>query len=146
MLHNILPTQERLFHFKMKNTPNPNYLLCDKSEQENLVHSLVIRPFNSEASDWLLSVVHDHLPLVPPHQVGLLDLGPLEEKLCLPLVWLISNTLSSICIWGDRKDKKKPGLHRTRSSLEARVKILRKFRVSNAAQIIQNFDGLSVNM
>ena len=59
-------------------------------------------------------------------------------------VWLISNTLSSI--WGDRKDKKKPGLHRTRSSLEAKVNILRKSRFSNAAQIIQNFDGLSINM
>ena len=144
MLHNILPTQERLFHLKMKNTPHPNCLLCDKSEPENLVHSLVTCPFNSDVSAWLLSVVHDHLPLVQPHQVVLLDLGPLEESLCLPLVWLISNTLSSI--WGDRKDKKKPGLHRTRSSLEAKVNILRKSRFSNAAQIIQNFDGLSINM
>ena len=142
MLHNILPTQERLFHLKMKNTPHPNCLLCDKSEPDNLVHSLVTCPFNSDVSAWLLSVVHDHLPLVQPHQVVLLDLGPLEESLCLPLVWLISNTLSSI--WGDRKDKKKPGLHRTRSSLKAKVNILRKSRFSNAAEIIQNCDGLSV--
>ena len=64
MLHNILPTQERLFHLKMKNTPHPNCLLCDNSEPENLVHSLVTCPFNSDVSAWLLSVVHDHLPLV----------------------------------------------------------------------------------
>jgi hypothetical protein len=54
---------------------------------------------------------------------GAIDLGLILASLCLTLVRLIRNTLSSI--FGDRKDKKKSGLHRTRSSLEAKVNIFR---------------------
>ena len=143
MLHNLLPTQARLFHLKIKNTPHPNCLLCDKSEPANLTHCLVTCPFNFDVSTWLMSVLHVHLPHLQPHQVVLLDMGHLEESLCLPLVWLISNTLS--LVWDDRKEKKKPGLHKTRSFLEAKVNILRKSRYKNAAEIIQNFQGLSLS-
>ena len=88
-----------------------------------------------------MKILHTNTPLLQPEQVVLLDLGPLDESLHLPLVRLISNTLS--IVWEDRKEKKNPKLVRTRSSLEAKVNILRKSRYSDAANIILNFEGLS---
>ena len=82
-----------------------------------------------------MSVLQVHLPHLQPQQVVLLDLGPLEESLQLPLVWLIANTLSMI--WEERKEKTKPDLHKTRSNLEAKVNILRKTRHTNAATLLE---------
>ena len=141
MMHNLLPTQARLFHMKMKNTPHPNCLLCNRPEPADLVHSLLTCPSNKEVYSWLMKILHTHTPLLQPEQVVLLDLGPLDESLHLPLVWLISNTLS--IVWEDRKEKKNPKLVRTRASLEAKVNILRKSRYSDAANTILNFEGLS---
>ena len=81
-------------------------------------------------------VLRVHVPQLQPQQVVLLDLGDLEESLQLPLVWIISNTLQNI--WKDRTEKKKPNLHRTRSTLEAKINILRKTRFQNAVQILED--------
>ena len=141
MIHNLLPTQARLFHLKMKNTLHANCLLCDLSEQGDLPHSLLTCPFNTEVYNWLMRILHNHIPHLLPQQVALLHLGPLDESLHLPLVWLITNTLS--LIWDDRIEKKKPGLHKIRSSLEAKVNILRKSRYKEAAEYIQSLEGFS---
>ena len=92
MLHNLLPTQARLFHLKIKNILHPNCLLCDRPEPADLSHSLLTCPFNMEVYTWLIGILQTHIPQL--QQVVLLHLGPLDEDLCLPLVWLISNTLS----------------------------------------------------
>ena len=141
MLHNILPTQARLFHLRIRNTPTPNCLLCDRAEPADLTHSLLTCPVNAEVYRWLMRVLHHHIPHLQPEQVVLLDVGPLDETLCLPIVWLIGNTLS--LIWDDRREKKHPRLHKTRSTLEAKINILRKSRFSASVPIIENVEGLS---
>ena len=125
-MHNLLPTQARLFHLKMRNTPHPNCLLCNRAEPADLAHSLLTCPFNTEVPSWLMSVLHNHIPHLEPKQVALLH---------LPLVWLIINTLS--LIWDDRREKKNLRLLRTSSCLEAKINILRKSRYSEAVQIIK---------
>ena len=141
MLHNILPTQARLFHLRIRNTPTPNCLLCDTAEPADLTHSLLTCPVNAEVYRWLMRVLHHHIPHLQPEQVVLLDVGPLDETLCLPIVWLIGNTLS--LIWDDRREKKHPRLHKTRSTLEAKINILRKSRFSASVPTIENVEGLS---
>ena len=136
LLHDLLPTQERLFRLGIRNTNSPNCLLCIQDVSANLTHTLITCPHNSDVSSWLTTMLRVHVPQLQPQQVVLLDLGDLEESVQLPLVWLISNTLHNI--WKDRTEKKKPNLHRTRSSLEAKINILRKTRFQNAVQIIEN--------
>ena len=134
MLHDILPTQARLHRMGMRNAPTPNCLHCDSAVPECLQHALVSCRKNREVIDWLLPVIHQHLPDVQPQQLVLLDLGILDDSMKFPLVWLISNVFS--LVWQARKDKKSPNLFHTRSMLEARVSILRKTRLANPCTII----------
>ena len=143
MLHNLLPTQARLFRLKMRNTPSNNCQLCDIIEPADVLHSLLTCPFNTEITTWLMRLLHIHLPNLQPKQVVLLDLGVVEDSLHLPLVWLIANTLS--LVWDSRKEKKKATLHKVRSSLEAKINILRKSRFKNAATILDAFPNLSLS-
>ena len=140
MLHNLLPTQARLFRLKMMNTPNDRCNLCSLEETADLPHTLVTCPFNSEVSVWLMQLLRLHVPLLQPSHVVLLHLGEVQESLHLPLVWLIANTLG--LIWDHRKEKKKPTLHSVRSTLEARINILRKTRFNNAVTILESLPNL----
>ena len=79
LLHDLLPTQERLFRFQMRNTPNPNCILCSENEAANLTHTLITCPYNLEVSTWLLSLLRVHVPHVQPKQVALLDLAYLQH-------------------------------------------------------------------
>ena len=89
-----------------------------------------------------MTLLHVHLPDVQPKQVVLLDLGAVDESLELPLVWLIANTLS--LVWENRREKKKPTLHKVRSTLEAKINILRKTRFKNATALLVAFPIFSL--
>ena len=115
MLYTLLPTQARLFWLKMRNILSSNCQLCEVLEPDDVLHSLLTCPFNSEIKTWLMRLLHIELPDIQPKQVVLLDLGVVEDSLHLPLVLLIANTLS--LVWDSRKEKKKPTLHKVRSSL-----------------------------
>ena len=94
-------------------------LFCQKNRfyQVGITKTLVFRTctFNTELTSWLMRLLNIHLPDIQPKQVLLLDLGVVEDSLPLPIVWLIANTLS--LVWDSRKEKKKPTLHKVRSSL-----------------------------
>ena len=134
MLHDILPTQSRLHRMGMRNAPTPNCTHCDTSAPDSLQHALVTCSKNLDVIEWLLKVVHQHIPGLLPQQLVLLDLGTLDDSIKFPIVWLISNVLSSI--WQAKKAKKKPNLFNTRAVLEARVSILRKARLLNHCTMI----------
>ena len=140
MINNLLPTQSRLFRLKIKDTLSPLCSRCDRGESDDLIHALITCDLNTEISTWLMTILQNHISTLQPRQVVLLDLGPLDESLRLPLVWLISSTLS--LVWEARRENKRPTLHKIRSSLEAKVNILRKTRYVNAVAIIENFEGL----
>ena len=140
MINNLLPTQSRLFRLKIKNTLSPLCSRCDRGENDDLIHALITCNLNSETSTWLMTILQNYISALQPRQVVLLDLGPLDESLRLPLVWLISSTLS--LVWEARRENKRPTLHKIRSSLEAKVNILRKTRFVNAVAIIEEFEGL----
>ena len=139
MINNLLPTQSRLFRLKIKNTPCHLCSRYDRGESDELPHALLTCSLNTETSTWLMRILQTHIPALQPKQVVLLDLGPVDESLRLPLVWLISSTLS--LVWEARRENKRPSLHKIRSSLEAKVNILRKTRFTNAVAIIDSFEG-----
>ena len=135
MLHNLLPTQERLHKMKIQSAPSPICILCDKPEPDQLHHALVTCQENKEVADWLFQHLNQHVPSLNPQQLVVLDLGSLHESLELPIVWLTAQVLSYI--WKSRKEKKKPKLYKTRAMLEAGVSILRKTRFQDECDLLE---------
>ena len=115
---------------KMSNATTNHCNLCDQNVPGNLVHSLLLCPYNDEAGQFLLDVLHQILPNLLPYQVALLDLD-VNEQLHLPVVYLIADILSQI--WLCRKEKKPCHLASIRATLEASVNIMRKSRHNEAA-------------
>ena len=137
MLHNILPTQERLHRMGLPNAPSPNCTLCDTPTPDQLQHSLLTCPQNMEVADWLLDKLRVHIPALSPQQLVLLDFGQLQEDLELPITWLVAQVLGEI--WKLRKDKKAPRLFQTRAMLEAGITIMRKTIYENCCTLLETF-------
>ena len=130
MLHDLLPSQERLFRVKMPNNSSSSCTLFDQDALGNLEHSLLLCPYNNGAGQVLLDTLHQELPNLLPKEVVLLDLD-VKEELQLPLMYLIYSTLSHI--WSFRKEKKPCHLNTIRAALEAGINIMRKSRYKEAA-------------
>ena len=132
MVHNILPTQERL-HRLLRNIDSPVCTLCQSQEVSTLPHALFTCLYNREVGQWLLDILRRHLPTVVPQQVVLLDLH-LGDHVRLPIIWLIAKTLGDI--FSCRLEKKACTLFNTRTTLEASIMLLRKTRHSKAADTL----------
>ena len=133
MVHNLLPTQQRL-HKILPSVLSPECTLCDATTTCNLLHALFFCEFNNGVGQWLLQLIRSKVPGVSPQQVILLDLN-LDDKLRLPIVWLIAKTLGSI--WTSRADKKTVNKYNTRAMLEANIMLLRKTRFIESAEILR---------
>ena len=125
MVHDLLPSQARLFRLKMPNINSEICSLCDLNMVGNLTHSLLLCPYNNGAGQFLLEKLNQHIPNILPQQVVILDLDA-GDDLKLPLVFMIASILSDI--WESRKDKKPCHLNTIRAALEAGINILRKSR------------------
>ena len=129
MIHNLLPTQQRLNRI-LVNVTSDKCTLCNSLEVCNLAHALFNCRFISNVSNWLLEHLHAIVPNLTPAQVILLDFK-VDDNLQLPVVWFIPKTLS--IIWNTRLNKKAANLFTTRAPLEADVMLLRKTRFRSAA-------------
>ena len=130
MVHDLLPTQGRLFRLRIPNANSDICSLCHSNQVGNLVHSLLLCPYNNGEGLLLLEKLGNHIPGVLPQQVVLLDLDVAEDHK-LPLAFLIASILSDV--WECRKDKKQCHLNSIRAALEAGINILRKSRHRKAA-------------
>ena len=130
MLHNLLPTKERLFRLSMPNVNENTCEFCNTGATDNLQHALLKCPSNSSTNSFLLKAIISELPDVQTEQVLLLDLH-LQPDQELPVIYLIACVLSQI--WECRKNKKLSNLTHIRANLEASIQILRKSRHYQAA-------------
>ena len=135
MVHDLLPTQARLFRLHMPNIESEVCSHCDLNVAGDLPHSIIVCPYNDNAGQYLLEKLHVYIPNLLPQQVVLLDID-VDADLHLPLLFLISSVLSDV--WECRKEKKPCHLHSIRAALEAGVNILRKSRHKKAAETITN--------
>ena len=74
----------------------PVCTLCDTDSTCNLVHALISCSHNNGVGQWLLQLVGAHVPDVSPQQLTLLDLCIDDDRIRLPIIWLIANTLGNI--------------------------------------------------
>ena len=139
LIHNLLPTQERL-HKILPNITSPTCTVCELNEICDLEHAFFRCTHNCSTGQWLLQQVRKQVHQVEPQQVLLLDFN-LEANMQLPYIWLISNTLRMI--WDSRMEKKSPRLPIIRAKLEAGIMLLRKTRNKEAATILSKLLGLA---
>ena len=93
MLHQILPTQERLFR-----TNNSINNLCKApgcNEVDDLSHSLVMCVSNQQIGTNLMELLRHHQPSLSNSAALRLELE-VEEEIELPLVWITAATLVSV--------------------------------------------------
>ena len=135
MVHDLLPSQVRLFRLGMPNISTDICSHCNNNMLGNLTHSLMLCPYNDGAGQFLLSKLNPHIQHLTPEKVLLLDFEVAKEYQ-LPVMFLVATVLSDI--WDCRKHKKPCHLHTIRAALEAGINILRKSRNFKAAITLDN--------
>ena len=136
MVHNLLPTQERLNRI-LNSVNSPLCTLCNQQVVCDLPHALITCHFNNDIGNWLircLGLLHPHLN---PQQLVILhfDLDA-KDRASLSTVWLTAKTLEAI--WQCRITKKASTIFATRATLEANIMLLRKTRFADCAEALEN--------
>ena len=135
LLHQILPTQERLHRAKKEANPRCKAPGCTSGDVGDLQHSLVQCEANQLVGKKLMETLSQYQPTISTEAALRLEFS-VEDDLELPLVWITAATLLSI--WEQRKVGSKVQPYLTRAQLEAKVNILRDTRLSKITSFLDN--------
>ena len=138
MLHQLLPTQERLARLS-PNTSSSCILPGCVNLLDDLPHALVQCQGNDGVGLKVMECVRSYAPNLDVEAALRLELDVSEEAE-LPLVWLLSTVCQAI--WKCRATRTKVNLYDIRSKLEAQINLLRETRFSNITIIL---DQLVIN-
>ena len=106
LLHNLLPTQERMHRVLGPNTViSPVCTLCTLNVVCDQAHALVQCPYNNDTITWIVRILRKLLPNLQPTQLLSLDQGiaPSDDT-ALPTTWLVAKSLNTV--WKARVNKK----------------------------------------
>ena len=134
ILHNLLPTQERITRLGM-NEDQPGLCLHCRIETEDLVHCFFDCTKNMQVGLALLGCIQQILPEISTEAAVLLDFGcilPHEESLAIQCILVTGLKY----IWETRLAKKVVTKFRMRAEIEAMVSILRRSRYQSSANIM----------
>ena len=136
LLHNLLPTQERLHRVLSHKYTSPVCTLCSQEVTCSQLHALVDCPFNNGIGFWLIRCLRQLVPSLQPAQLTSLNLGiDQHHKDALPTVWLTAKTWQAV--WTSRVNKKRTTLVITRAILEAHIMLLRKTRFKTCINTLE---------
>ena len=135
MMHDLLPTQERVARTNPRANPACQVPGCTEVV-ENRAHALVLCEGNMGVGKRVMRCLESVVPSIEVEAVLRLELG-VEEDLELPVIWMISTVFSAI--WKLRTDKSRVQLYKIRAQLEAKVNLLRETRFTNSATILDEF-------
>ena len=124
LLHQILPTQERVARTRPGTNPNCKSHRCQNSE-DTLEHALIICQSNDGVGLALLDFMRSIIPGLQTESLLRLEIN-VSEELELPLVFFISVVLSSV--WNLRVSGSRVQMYLVRSQLEAKINLLRETR------------------
>ena len=135
LLHQLLPTQERVARTKPGTSPNCRVQGC-QNQIDNIEHALIFCQSNDGVGLLLLRVVRGLLPEVEATTLSRLELqvDPDQE---LPLVFFISTVLCSI--WTLRQSGQRVQRYLVRSEMEAKINLLRETRHSGIVSKLEEF-------
>ena len=134
MLHQTLPTQERVARTKPNQSSICKMQECNANQEEDLDHALIQCEANACMGTQLLSCLNTIEPGLNAEALLRLEL-PVDEELELPVVWLLSTVFC--IIWNLRQSSTRIRQYLVRSQLEAEINLLRETRYQNAVPIIE---------
>ena len=142
LLHNLLPTQERLHRVLSHTVTSSHCTLCTEDVLCDQLHALVTCPFNNDVGHWITRCLRNILPQLQPAHLMTLNFGlDPSNKNALPTSWLSSKALN--IVWQSRVNKKATSITATRAALEAGIMLLRKTRYHTSANILENMIAVS---
>jgi hypothetical protein len=134
VIHQTLPTQERVARTKPRASPNCKLQGCSTNSEENLSHALFYCSANERIGLQLLDCLQEVQPGLQADAVLRLELN-VDDELELPVVWLLSTLLRTL--WGLRQSSTRIRPYLVRSQLEAEINLLRETRFSEAVPKIE---------
>ena len=134
LLHNLLPTEERLSRILPNSSAQCKY--CPGPVIADLTHCLLQCVHTKDVGNWLLSLVRHHDNTVSPAKLIKLMFAA-EVSAEMPLVWIIAQTL--LYVWGIRASGKTATLVLTRAMLESKISLLRETRFRNEQNLMNEY-------
>ena len=136
-LHNLLPTQERLYRVLPNKVLSPTCVLCPQAIFGDQLHSLILCPFNNGVGLWLYRCIRQLFPaLESPQLISLNFETNYKSEKIFSAIWMIAKTL--LIIWSSRTSNTVNTITITRASLEAEIMLLRKTRFRSHADGLKN--------
>ena len=124
LLHQLLPTNERLSHF-LPNT-RAGCTLCQDDVPESLVHALFTCEKNSEAAEALLQLTRHYDQGITAERALLFDLNVCDQIYELPTILVLYTGLFYIS--KNRSNKKRTAVYQIRAEIECLISLLRRSR------------------
>ena len=125
MLHQTLPTLERVARIKPNQSSRCKMQGCQANPEEDLSHALLHCDGNDDVGHQLLNCLRNVEPGLQADALLRLEL-PVQEDMELPVVWVIATVLGSV--WNLRQSSSRVTQHLIRSKLEADINLLRETR------------------
>ena len=123
LLHNLLPSEQRLF--RLKKTQSPRYILCLENLEDDIwQHSFSLCSFSNPAMEWMMKVIQSMDPTITKEKSIFLQIEPINKDNTLPCVWIISETLQYI--WARRRSREPIDVVCMKASLEAKCHMLQQ--------------------
>ena len=138
MMHQLLPTQERLSRISPRTSSTCTLPGC-VNIHDDLPHALVFCQGNDGVGIKVIECVRGYHPNLDVEAALRLEID-VSEEMELPLVWLLSTVFQAI--WKCRATRTNITLFDIRSKLEAKINLLRETRFSNTSVIL---DQLVIN-
>ena len=135
MLHQILPTQERVARTKPSTSPSCKMPGCH-ADVENLEHALIFCQANDDVGLKLLELVRQLTPTLQADSLLRLELR-VDHDQELPVVLFISTVLSSV--WNLRQSNSRVLRYLVRSQMEAKINLLRETRYAPTVTKLEEF-------
>ena len=132
MIHQTLPTQERVSRTKPGTSPQCKLQECS-AVTEDLSHALLHCPGNESVGLNLLTCLREIQPGLQADALLRLEIQ-VEEELELPVVWTAATILR--IVWNMRQTSPRIRPYLVRSQLEAEINLLRGTRYSEATNKI----------
>ena len=139
MLHDILPTQERLHRMNMPNAPSPLCLSCSEGEIDSLKHALLKSSTIKSGAEFLLEALKSEIPDMTLERLKYLDFQ--SEDLLAP-TYLTAATL--LQIWSSRSSARRFSWLSVRANVEQNILTLRKSRYKSAASKVNSMWNASI--
>ena len=134
MLHQILPTAERIARILPNQSPHCSRCRANGQHIETLQHAMFECSASHAASTVLVTGLKNILPSITPTRILTLNFD-CQEDLAFPLTWAVSHFLSSM--WQLRVAKKTIQLIKIRSDMEASCRLLRESRLAKTSEVLK---------